>query len=473
MKEGIMEKKKNLVLDVDEHPKRISQWFLFALQHVLAMFVACITVPMITGLPIAPTIVASGIGTLIYVWITKGKSPVYLSSSFAYLAPMSSALALGVSADALGNVLPNYQALMVGMIMVGAVYCGVALIIKIFGVKWLNRLLPTIVIGPVIMVIGLSLSTSAISNLTNVNAGADNYNLCYVTCGLIAMFATAISAHYGKKTLALIPFVIGMLAGYFSGIIFTVIGYGVGNEYFKVIDFAPIVDNFKTITFTSFIDCPDFLFALTGTSFNVNQISQVALLFVPVAFVTICEHIGDHKNLSNIISKDLLVDPGLDRTLIGDGLATAVSGVVCGAANTTYGENVAVVGVSKIASTSVIVLAAIFSILIGFIKPLMIIIETIPTCVTGGVSLILYGFIASSGVKMLIKERIDFNNTKNMFIASVILVSGIGGLTLKFGNPTNPTIEITSIAISMLLGILLNVILKDKKDSKKREVEKE
>jgi len=457
----MQEKKTDLVLDVNENPKKISEWFLFAIQHVLAMFVACITVPLITGLPIAPTIIASGVGTIIYIIATRGKSPVYLSSSFAYISPMLAALSVGVIAGAVGD---NYQAIMVGMIMVGAVYIGVAIIIRIFGVAWLNKLLPTIVIGPVIMVIGLSLSSSAINNLTNVNSSDENYNLIYILCGLIAMFATALSAHYGKKTIKLIPFVIGMCAGYLAAAIFTGIGYhGYGNEYFKIIDFSPMTN------IHSFFSVPDFLFMKNGTSFSANELGEVALLFIPVAFVTICEHIGDHKNLSNIIHKDLLVDPGLDKTLIGDGIATAISGCMCGSANTTYGENVAVIGVSKIASTSVILLAAIMAICIGFFTPFMVVIETIPVCVTGGVSLILYGFIASSGVKMLIQEHVDFNKTKNIFIASVILVAGIGGLTLKFGDPSSPTIEITSIALAMLLGILLNIILKDKENTEKIE----
>ena len=463
----MQEKKTDLVLDVNENPKKISEWFLFAIQHVLAMFVACITVPLITGLPIAPTIIASGVGTIIYIIATRGKSPVYLSSSFAYISPMLAALSVGVIAGAVGD---NYQAIMVGMIMVGAVYIGVAIIIRIFGVAWLNKLLPTIVIGPVIMVIGLSLSSSAINNLTNVNSSDENYNLIYILCGLIAMFATALSAHYGKKTIKLIPFVIGMCAGYLAAAIFTGIGYHVyGNEYFKIIDFSPVIENFSTTTIHSFFSVPDFLFMKNGTSFSANELGEVALLFIPVAFVTICEHIGDHKNLSNIIHKDLLVDPGLDKTLIGDGIATAISGCMCGSANTTYGENVAVIGVSKIASTSVILLAAIMAICIGFFTPFMVVIETIPVCVTGGVSLILYGFIASSGVKMLIQEHIDFNKTKNIFIVSVILVAGIGGLTLKFGDPSSPTIEITSIALAMLLGILLNIILKDKENTEKIE----
>lgn len=439
----------NLVLDVEENPSKIVHWFLFALQHILAMFVACITVPLLTGLPIDATIVAAGIGTLFYIFTTRKKSPVFLSSSFAYISPMISALALG------NEVQNNFLAVMIGMIIVGAIYVIIALIIKVVGTNWLDKLLPPIVIGPVIMVIGLGLATSAIGNLQGTSSG--NYNIIYVVCGLIAMLVTALCAVYGKKTIKLIPFVMGILAGYVVAMIFTLVGSAADIEILKVIDFSPIIDNFKEIKFSSFLDIPDFLFLKDFSSFNISQLPQILLLFAPVALVTVCEHIGDHKNLSNIIDRDLLKEPGLTRTLIGDGVATAISGCICGAANTTYGENVAVIGVSKVASVGVIILAAVLTILLGFIKPLMCIVETIPACITGGVSLILYGFIASSGVKMLIANRIDFGNTKNIFVASVILVAGIGGLQLTIGGMT-----ITSTAVAMILGIILNAILKDK-----------
>lgn len=445
-----------LILDVNQSPNKIKDWLLFALQHILAMFVACITVPVITGLPVDATIVAAGIGTLFYIAVTKRKSPVFLSSSFAYINPIVSALALGEAVE------KNFAAVMIGMLIVGVIYVLVALIIKFVGINWLNKLLPPIVIGPVIMVIGLSLSMSAVNNLTGLNSSLSNnsYSLTQVLIGLFAMLLTAIAATYGKKTTKLIPFVIGMVGAYILACILTLIGSLASIDALKVIDFSPVVDNFKNISVESFIKLPDFIF-LEELHFEINQLPEVLLLFAPVAFVTICEHIGDHINLGNIIGKDLLKDPGLTKTLIGDGIATAVSGGICGSANTTYGENVAVIGVSKIASTSVIILASIFAILLGFISPLMRIIETIPNCITGGVSLILYGFIASSGVKILMNNKIDFNDTKNIFIASVILVSGIGGLTLQFSFPAI-SLTITSTAVAMILGILLNLIIKAK-----------
>lgn len=477
-----MDEQKNLVLDVDENPSRVRDYFLFAIQHILAMLVACITVPFLTGLPVAATLVAAGIGTLCYIIFTKKKSPVFLSSSFAYLSPMSSALAIGLINNAGGN---NYLALILGMILVGLIYVIVALVIKFVGTNWLGKLLPPIVVGPVIMVIGLGLAGSAVSNITVASGSNQSYNLIALLCGLIALFATALSAHYGKKMIALIPFIIGMVSGYLAAVLFTLIGfYGCGNDYFNIVDFSALVNIFSegNISFASFFnyklfvpnDPESFIFLRFDeiSKFDWATIGEVCLLFAPVAFVTICEHVGDHENLGNILNRDLLNgEPGMKNTLLGDGVATALSGVLCGAANTTYGENVAVIGMTKIASVRVIILAAIMTILFGFFTPFTALLQTIPFCVTGGVSLILYGFIASSGVKMLVKEKVDFSNTKNIFVASVILVAGIGGLTLTFGDVNNPVIKITSIAVSMILGIVLNFILKDKKVEKKSTID--
>lgn len=466
---------KHLVLDVHENPKKISEWFLFAIQHVLAVLVATITVPLLVpGMPIAATMVSAGIGTLFYIFVTKSKSPVFLSSSFAYIAPMSSAIAVSMVGNAGGY---NYLALILGMIMVGIIYVAVALVIKKFGTGWLNKILPPVVAGPVIMVIGLSLAGSAINNLTNVNAGVENYNLIHILCGLIALFVTAFAAHYGRKNmLGLIPFVLGMGSGYVSAVLFTVFGSVIGgNDYFAVVNFQPLVNIFTNFDFSSIFNYKMFV-PNSGESFiflrfeeiakfDWAQIGQVALLFIPVSFVTICEHTGDHKNLGNIIGKDLLgEEPGMQRTLIGDGVATAISGALCGAANTTYGESVAVVGTTKVASVNVLKLAALMMIVFGLFTPFTALLQTIPACVTGGVSVVLYGFIASSGVKMIMNEKVDFNETRNIFIASAILVAGIGGLTLKFGNPLAPTIQITSTAVAMILGIVLNTLLKEEKN---------
>lgn len=474
--------KNNLVLDVEENPKKVSQWFLFAIQHILAMLVACITVPLLTGLPIAATLISAGIGTVFYILITKKKSPVFLSSSFAYITPMITSLQIGLIGQATGM---NYLALIIGMILVGLVYVIIALVIKFVGTSWLNKLLPPVIVGPVIMVIGLSLAGSAISNVTSATGSGQSYNLIALLCGLIALFVTSLSSHYGKgKMLSLIPFVVGMGAGYIAAVLFTIFGYIIGkNDYFNIVNFAPLVNLFgKNFSFASIInyklfipnDSESFIFLRWNeiSKFDWATISEVILLFVPVSFVTVCEHIGDHENLGNILGRDLLNgEPGMARTLSGDGIATAISGALCGAANTTYGENVAVIGTTKIASVNVVLLAAILSICIGFVTPFTALLQTIPSCVTGGVSLILYGFIASSGVKMLISEKIDFNNSKNIFIASAILVAGIGGLTLKFGPANNPYITITSVAVAMILGIILNLVLKEDKVENKEEKE--
>ena len=472
-------RKNGMLVDVDEFPKSWGQATILAIQHVLAMFVACITVPLIVfssyttsdganlaQLLIAPTIVSAGIGTLFYLFMTKFKSPMFLASSFAYLSPMISAVAIGFT----DTGKPNLWLLPIGMAMVGLVYVIVAIIIKFCGVKWLNKLLPPLVIGPVIMVIGLGLAGSAINNLNNTASGT--YNLLHILSGLVAMVVTGICAHYGKKTLSLIPFVVGMGAGYLFALIITLIGYyGAGSEYCKIVDLSPIVNNFVDNNgfrgIQAFLDYPKFLFLFGNESqpLSLEGVAQAAMLFVPVSLVTICEHIGDHENMSGVIQKNLLEEPGLSRTLIGDGVATAISGGLCGAANTTYGENVAVVGVSKVASTKVIAMACGIAILLGFLSPLMAIVQTIPGCICGGVSLVLYGFIASSGVKILMANKIDMGATKSIFVASTILVAGIGGLAINF-SIGQVAFSISSTAVAMILGIIMNVILRDKKEDK-------
>ena len=523
-------RKNGMLVDVDEFPKSKGQAVILAIQHVLAMFVACITVPLIVfsgyttasganlaQLLIAPTIVSAGVGTLFYLFMTKFKSPMFLASSFAYLSPMITAVGIGFT----DTGKPNLWLLPIGMAMVGLVYVIVAIVIKFCGVKWLNKLLPPLVIGPVIMVIGLGLAGSAINNLNNTASGS--YNLLHILSGLVAMVVTGICAHYGKKTLSLIPFVIGMGAGYLFALILTLIGYyGAGNPDFEIVKLAPIVNNFvvdgKFRGFQAFLDYPKFLFLLGEESqpLSWSGVGQAAALFIPVSLVTICEHIGDHENMSGVIQKNLLEEPGLNRTLIGDGVATAISGGLCGAANTTYGENVAVVGVSKVASTKVIALACVFAILLGFLSPIMAVVQTIPGCICGGVSLVLYGFIASSGVKILMANKIDMGNTKSIFVASAILVAGIGSLSLQFFPQLITTTEfvpmltesvkegaevvstfvqsvdgqevsysvvkvvnegvingyamtITSTAVAMILGIIMNLILKDKKPAEAKE----
>lgn len=480
-------KSSGLYLDVDEKPKKASEWIGLALQHVLAMLVACITVPLIINaaypdahLPISATLISSGIGTLFYIFVTKKRSPVYLSSSFAYISPMLSALTVGLIGGATGM---NYFALILGMIFVGVCYVIVALLVKFVGTKWLDKLLPPIVVGPVIIVIGLSLSTSAVSNMTISNGGESmSYNLVALLVAVITMISTALVSHYGNKTAKLIPFVIGMGIGYLLASIFSVCGYVFDVNYLKLINYEPLVQNFTCTNAAEWIQAffnyrlfipnseESFIFLRFDeiAKFDWATIGTVALLFIPVSFVTICEHIGDHLNLSNIIHHDIFKEVGLQRTLLGDGVGTAISGALCGAANTTYGENVAVVGITKVASVDVIIVGCIVAVLFGFFTPLTSLLETIPSCVCGGISLLLYGFIASSGVKMLINEKIDMSITKNILVTSVILVTGIGGLVVKFGDVNQPVVQITSIAVSMILGIVLNAILKEKKPEEEK-----
>ncbi len=489
-------RKNGMLVDVDEFPKSWGHAWVLAIQHVLAMFVACITVPILvfgkyyteagdsfSQYLIAPTLVSAGVGTLFYLIVTKFKSPMFLASSFAYMGPMGAALAIGaLQIGENAYTKPNLWLLPIGMAMVGLVYVIVAIVIKFCGVKWLNKLLPPLVIGPVIMVIGLSLAGSAINNLCNTAASAADYNLLHILCGLVAMVVTALCAHYGKKTISLIPFVIGMGAGYLFALILTLIGYyGCKNAYFEIVKLKPIVDNFIVTKYNAagevvsqsfrgvqaFIDYPKFIFLFAEESqpLSWSGVAQAAMLFIPVSLVTICEHIGDHENMSGVIQKNLLEEPGLNRTLIGDGVATAISGGLCGAANTTYGENVAVVGVSKVASTKVIAMACGIAIALGFISPLMAVVQTIPGCICGGVSLVLYGFIASSGVKILMANKIDMGSTKSIFVASTILVAGIGSLAINFAIG-EVAFSISSTAVAMILGIIMNLILKDKKEDK-------
>ena len=411
--------KKKLVLDVHEKPKAM-QWVMLSLQHVLAMFGATVLVPILTGLPISCALIGSGIGTLFYLFVTKGKSPVYLGSSFAYIAPISSALALGV---ATGDN-PNYGAVMGGLMMVGAVYTVIALIIKFIGTNWINKLLPPVVVGSVIMVIGLSLAGSAVSMASE-----------HVIVALITLVTCIFVSTFCKGILKLLPIFSGIVVGYLSAI-----GFG-------LVDFTPVLE-------ASWFEIPNFAFLHSNPVFNL----EVAMIMIPVAIVTITEHIGDHLTLGSIIGKDLTKEPGLHRTLIGDGIATAIGGLLGAPANTTYGENTGVIGLTKVASVYVIALAGIIATALGFIGKFTALIQTIPNPVIGGMSLLLYGIIASSGMRVLINNRVDLNKQRNLIICSVILVAGIGGLAVSVGQ-----ITLSGMALCAIIGIVLNLILPHEK----------
>lgn len=442
-----------LIYDVEDRPKFRAN-AVFALQQLLAIIAATLLVPTlvngISGTEMfsqAEALFGAGAGTLTYVLFTRGKSPVFLGSSFAFIAPLAGACAFG------------YFGIILGAIFAALVYVIIAVIIKLVGTSWVDKLLPPVIIGPTVALIGLSLCGSAINNVTNTAVG--EYNLVSILCGLIAFGATVLASAKGSKTLKLIPFIIGVAAGYIAASIFTVIGNATGNTYLQIIDYSPLVNNFKDLSLESFIRLPEFM-AVKAYKQGIEAlggwqgVSQIALLFAPVAFVVLAEHIADHKNLSSIIGRDLIKEPGLSRTLLGDGVGSFVGSIFGGCPNTTYGESVGCVAITGNASVSTIILTSIFAIVLSFFTPFVEFVNTIPVCVIGGICIALYGFIAVSGLKMI--SDVDLGEAKNLFVVSAILVTGIGGLTLKIG-----AIEITSIATALIAGILTNLLVKDRK----------
>lgn len=425
-----MKKKNGLILDVDEKPS-MGKWIVLSLQHVFAMFGATILVPILVNnaageevLSIPVTLVASGIGTLLYQLCTKSKSPVYLGSSFAFITPMILAFAKGGK----GGVFT-------GIMAVGLAYILIALIIKIVGTKWLEKLLPPIIIGPMIMIIGLGLAPTAISSI-GIEAGA-KFVWQNVLVALITFITTAFVATRAKGFFKVIPFLIGIVAGYVSS---CVLG---------LVDFTPIKE-------ASFFSIPAFQFPFVNYDLDFSSL----VIMVPIVLVTISEHIGDHTVLGTIIGKDLIKDPGLARTLLGDGLATFVAGFIGGPSNTTYGENTSVVGMSKIASIWVLRLAAIFAIILAFLGKFTALASTIPNPVLGGVSLLLYGFISVNGLKVLVENQVDFSKNKNVIVSAAMLVIGLGGATISISSG-DFSLSISGMALAAIVGIVLNLVLKE------------
>lgn len=424
-----MEKKK-MMYDIDEQPP-LGKFIVLALQHVFAMFGATILVPILvnsaageTVLTIPVALVTSGIGTLIYILCTKGRSPVYLGSSFAFITPIAAAFMKGGISGA-----------MTGIMAVGLIYVIVAIIIHFIGKDWLDKLLPPIVIGPMIMVIGLGLAPSAISQIGLTSGTSLEWKTLVVA--VVAFLVTALVMTKAKGFFKIIPFLVGIIAGYIMAIVL------------GMVDFTPVLE-------AKFFSMPDFIIPFVD-----YKISFAALLTIaPIALVTMCEHIGDHTALSQIIGKDLIKDPGLDRTLMGDGIATFVAGALGGPANTTYGENTSVVGMTKVASVKVIGLAAIIAILIGFLGKFTALVSTIPDAVLGGVSLLLYGFIAINGLKVLIEKQINFEISKNIVVASSMLVLGLGGAAISIATG-DLNITISGMSLASIVGILLNLLLPD------------
>lgn len=448
-----------MIYNVKDKPK-FGQLIVFAFQQLLAIMAATIAVPMIvngaTGseMSTSAALFGAGVGTLVYVLFTKAKSPVFLGSSFAFLGSMFAAFA-GAATASLG-----YLGLIIGACFAGLVYVIIAIIVKFAGVKWINKIMPAVVIGPTVAIIGLSLAGNAIGDLgaqdAVFEAASTPLNVYIgIICGVVTLAVTMLCSVYGKNMMKLIPFIIGILAGYACATIFYIIGNATGNDALKVIDYSALTSLFENVSFSSFIAVPDFSFLKAFGSFegfDASYVGTIAVAYIPVAFVVFAEHIADHKNLSSIIEHDLLVDPGLSRTLLGDGVGSMVGAFFGGCPNTTYGESVGCVAITKNASVRTIICTAFEAIIIAFIAPFVAFLSTIPSCVMGGVCIALYGFIAVSGLKMLQKVNLDDN--RNLFTASVILIAGVGGMVLKFGNVT-----ITEVACALILGILTNVML--------------
>jgi uracil permease len=440
----------NLIYGIKDKPK-FGQVVLFAIQQLLAIMAATIAVPAVvnssmgTALTASAALFGAGVGSIVYLLFTKSASPVFLGSSFAFIGSMMSAFS-GAASMAVG-----YWGLIIGAAMAGLVYVILAIVIKFCGVAWINKLMPPVIIGPTVAIIGLSLAANAVGDLTSSSvAGGSTY--VAILCGLITLAVTMLASTYGKRMLKLIPFIIGILAGYLAASIFAIIGNLTGNAALVVIDYSAFAG-------CGLLAVPDFTFLQGGSLGDINGTYILTLFtaYVPVAFVVFAEHLADHKNLSAIIGTDLLETPGLTRTLLGDGIGSFAGALFGGCPNTTYGESIACVAITRNASTVSIWGAAILCIIVSFISPLMAFLQTIPSCVMGGVCVALYGFIAMSGFKML--QGVDLNKNRNLFVASIIFITGVGGLSVSFG-----AVEIRTVACALILGILSNVMLSKEKD---------
>ena len=435
----------NLIYNIKDKPK-FSEVILFALQQLLAIMAATIAVPSVinqacgTALTASAALFGAGCGTFIYLLFTKSSSPVFLGSSFAFIGSMISAFA-GAASMAIG-----YWGLIIGAAMAGIVYVILAIVIKFCGVKWIDKIMPPVIIGPTVTIIGLSLSANAVSQVLPTETS-------YVSliCGLFTLAVTMLAATYGKRGLKLIPFIVGILAGYILASIFAIIGNSADIPELVVIDYSA----FKGC---GVFALPDFTFLLGGDLSQMNGAYFLTLFsaYVPVAFVVFAEHLADHKNLSTIVGVDLLEEPGLTRTLLGDGIGSMVGAFFGGCANTTYGESIACVAITRNASTVSIWGAAVACIIFSLIAPLVAFLETIPACVMGGVCIALYGFIAVSGFKML--QKVDLNQNRNLFVASIIFITGVGGMVVTFG-----AVQIRTVACALILGILTNLMLSKEK----------
>ena len=435
----------NLVYKVNDRPK-FGQLIVFALQQLLAILAATIAVPSIVGngMSQSAALFGAGVGTIVYLLFTKFRSPVFLGSSFAFLGSMFAAFG-GAASTAVG-----YAGLIIGAVFAGLVYVIIAIVVKVAGVRWISKLMPPVVIGPTVAIIGLSLAGNAIGNSFGFGSPQASYTMgsslwVNLICALVTLLTVIFFSVKGRKMLKLIPFILGIIAGYIVALVFTLIGNSSGNDALKILDFS---------AFEAMKWVPDFTFvqAFKGLeAVDAKYIATIAVAYVPVAFVVFAEHIADHKNLSSIIGQDLLEEPGLHRTLLGDGIGSMVGAFFGGCPNTTYGESVGCVAITGNASVITILATAILAIAASFFAPFVTFLSTIPSCVMGGVCVTLYGFIAVSGLKML--QPVDLNDNRNLFTASVILIAGIGGMALKIGSVT-----ITEVACALILGIIVNLL---------------
>ncbi len=438
-----------LVYDVHQTPP-LKKNLIFALQQLLAIMAATLLVPVLvdpsgTYMSQPAALCGAGFGTLFYIFMTKKKSPVFLGSSFAFIGPLCGAVTFG------------FMGIFMGAVFAGLVYAIIALVIRKTGSAWVNKLLPPVVIGPTVALIGLSLCGSAVNNITNTAVSADNYSLVHILIGIIAFLITVFASLRGSKNIKLIPFVIGILGAYVIALALTFIGNAAGITSLQIVNLAA----FEGV---SLFHLPGFTFVgMFKEGFSkfsgFGDVLNIFMLFAPVAFVVLAEHIADHKNLGSIIERDLITDPGLDRTLIGDGVGSIIGSFFGGCPNTTYGESVGCVAITGNASVSTIIIAAIYCIVLAFFGPFVAFVNSIPSCITGGVCIALYGFIAVSGLKML--QPVDLGDNHNLFVVAAILVCGIGGLTLKLG-----PVEISSIATALIMGIIVNVIFNRRENEK-------
>ena len=438
----------NLIYGIKDKPK-FGQMLVFAFQQVLAILAATIAVPAIVGngMSASAALFGAGVGTIIYQLFTKFRSPVFLGSSFAFIGSMLTAFAGAASASA------GFTGIILGAVFAGLVYVIIALIVKFVGVNWINKLMPPVVIGPTVALIGLSLAGAAVKDVFSY--GPQDANGAFIMsgnlwasfiCAMVTLAVVVLCSTYGKKMTKLIPFILGILAGYVVATIFTVCGV-------PVIDFS-VFQNLQILAVPEFT----FLEAMKGVKdIDGTYIATVAVAYVPVAFVVFAEHIADHKNLSSIIDTDLLENPGLHRTLLGDGVGSIAGAIFGGCPNTTYGESVGCVAITRNASVVTITTAAIMCIAISFFGPFVAFLDSIPGCVMGGVCITLYGFIACSGLKMI--QKVDLNQNKNLFVTAVILITGIGGMAMAIGKVT-----LTTTACALILGILTNVMLSKGKE---------